>query len=258
VRTRNDRGRGEECVEEQRQRSRRTKSWALRRILALPLLALACTGGDGEGSSKGTPLAIPPTVRDSAGITIVENVEPQWAAGSEWRVGGLLTVIGEVPGDPAHELFRAREGTRQSNGDVAVGNSSNGEIRLFRQDGSHIRTVGSTGGGPGEFRGANAMRALQRVPGDTLIAWDIYAQRVSVFAPDGEFVRSFGLAGPAQQHFFGGIFADRSLQMVVYESSRDESSGTLPEGLNRRNTSLHHYGVDHSLSNSIRGIPGSD
>ena len=226
----------------------------------MSLVTLACSGGAewGRDRSDDTLLAAPPTIRDSAGVTIVENAEPQWAPGSEWQVGGLLTSIGEVTGEPAYELFRVLDATRQSDGTVAVGNSSTGEIRFFRQDGTFIRTVGSTGGGPGEFRGSRALRALRRVAGDTLVAWDIYGQSVSVFAPEGEFVRSFRLDGPAQQHFFAGIFGDRSILMRVFERGWEGPVDNLPEGLRRRNISLHYYGVDHTLTNSLRDIPDSD
>ena len=80
-------------------------------------------------------------------------------SGFEWRVGDRLTSIGEVHGDPSHELYRATTATRQTDGTVAVGLSSSGEIRFFRQDGTFVRTVGSTGGGPGSF-GVQALCGL--------------------------------------------------------------------------------------------------
>lgn len=229
-------------------------------MLTLSLLSAACSGGNEAGGqvSGGDLLPSPPVIRDSAGITIVENAEPQWAPGSEWQVGPLLTSIGDVPGDPAHELYRARDATRHSDGTVAVANSSNGEIRFFNADGSFLRTVGSTGGGPGEFRGASALRALTGVAGDTLIAWDIYGQLVSVFAPDGGFVRSFGLNGPAQQHFFAGSYGDGSLLLFVIEYPADEPIERMPEGIVPRKVTVHRYGVDHQLISSIREIPNTD
>lgn len=223
-----------------------------------PLLALACSGaGAGEGPD-GPPLATPPTIRDSAGVTIVENAEPQWGPGSEWEVGRLLTSIGETQGEAAFELFRAVDATRLSDGTVAVGNSSSGEIRFFAPDGTFIRTVGSKGGGPGEFRGANAIRALRRVDGDTLLAWDIYGQLVSEFAPDGTFVRSFSLEGPVGQHFFAGVLEDRSLLMYIFNFPPRERGEPLEEGVFRTPMTALHYGVDHRLIGSIPGIPETE
>jgi len=106
----------------------------------MPFLTAGCSGGSG---AKDPSLPIPPVVRDSAGVTIVENAEPQWAPGSEWRVGRVVTSIGEVQGDPAHELYRVSDATRLSDGTVVVGNSSSGEIRFFDQDGVFRRQVGS-------------------------------------------------------------------------------------------------------------------
>ena len=228
------------------------------RALWFLLVITACSGGAeaNRRSVERAAVATPPAIRDSAEITIVENVEPQWAPGSEWQVGDLLTSIGEVQGEPSHELYRALDATRQQDGTVAVGVSSSGEIRFFRQDGTFVRTVGSTGGGPGEFRGGMALRALRRVAGDTLVAWDIYGQTVSVFDPAGEFVRSFRLDGPAQQHFYAGIFSDRSLLMLVYHSTRASPNESLPEGILRPAIALHRYGVDHRLAHSHDGILG--
>lgn len=224
--------------------------------VSLVIPAWGCGGEAGADPSEG-PEPVPPVVRDSAGVLIVENSEPQWPLGTEWRVGELLSTIGTTQGEPPYELYRVLDATRLSDGTVAVGNSSTGEIRFFGEDGGFIRSVGSRGEGPGEFRGANALRALRRVEGDTLVAWDIYGQTVSLFSPDGGFVRSFQLKGPAQQHFFAGIFADRSLLMRVSEHG-PSNPGEIVEGLFRRDFTLHHYGRDHSLLNSFWGIEGSD
>jgi hypothetical protein len=165
----------------------------LRWVLSISLVTFACSGNGAADGSDNEALAASPTIRDSAGVTIVENAVPQWAPGSEWRVGELLTTVGEAEGDLNYELFRVLDATRLSDGTLALGNSSTGEIRFFDREGTFVRSVGSKGGGPGEFQGANALRALRRVAGDTLVAWDIYAQRISVFAPDGDFVRTFRL-----------------------------------------------------------------
>jgi hypothetical protein len=223
------------------------------------LLTLGCSGGgEGGGEAAAPPHRTPPIVRDSAGIPILENTEPQWAPGSEWQVGRVITSIGEVRGDPAHELFQALDATRLDDGTVVVGNSSSGELRFFDREGAFLRTVGSIGGGPGEFRGARALRAVTRVAGDTLITWDIYGRLVSVFAPDGRFVRSFSLDGPDQQHFFGGVFADRSLLMYVFEYPVSEPGEPIQEGVVRNPMTLFRYGVDHALACSIRGIQSSE
>lgn len=230
------------------------------RVVACGFLVAACACGeesDGRSVDDGG-VPVPPTVRDSAGIIIVENAEPQWATGTEWRIGELLTSIGEVQGDPSQELFRVTDATRQTDGTVAVGLSSSGEIRFFRQDGTFVRSVGTTGGGPGEFRGANALRDVRRVPGDSLLTWDLFGQTASIFDPEGEFVRSFQLDGPPQRHFFGGIFSDRSLFMLVYRPTGGESVESLPEGILRLEIDLHQYGADHRLANTHERILGSD
>lgn len=233
--------------------------WRCSVPLSLLLLVHGCspgteTDGGRRGSTQGTT---PPAIRDSAGITIVENAEPQWPSGSAWQVGGLVTSIGTATGDPEHELYQVLDATRLSDGTVVVGNSRSGEIRFFSEDGAFVRTVGSTGGGPGEFR-ADALRALSHVAGDTLIAWDIYAQSFSVFAPDGEFVRSFKLDGSQRQHSFAGIFEDRSVLMHVFDHTYSGPVEDMPEGIARTPMILYRYGLDHRLVSSIEGILYSD
>jgi hypothetical protein len=149
------------------------------------------------------------------------------------------------------------DATRQTDGTVAVANSSSGEIRFFDQDGVFLRQAGSVGGGPGEFR-TTGLRTVRRVAGDTLFTWDLLARRASVFGPDGAFVRSFSLDGPAQQHFFGGVFDDHSLLMYVFEHPSREPGEPIEEGVSRTPMTLHHYGMDHSLAASIRDIPGPE
>jgi hypothetical protein len=56
-----------------------------------------------------------------------------------------------------------------------------GEIRTFGPDGSHVRSVGGSGEGPGEF--SNSIR-LPRVVGDSVYAWDGRTRRLSLFVGD--------------------------------------------------------------------------
>lgn len=236
---------------------RNASLWSGPLLLWVTVITLSHLGCSRESGAEEPSLPPPPVVRDSAGVTIVENAEPQWAPGSEWKVGRVVTSIGKVQGEPAHELYQVLDATRQSDGTVAVGNSSNGEIRFFDREGAFLRKVGSVGGGPGEFQ-TTGLRTVRRVAGDTLFTWDLLGRRASVFGPEGAFVRSFSLDGPAQQHFFSGIFADRSLLMYVYEHAPQEPGVPIEEGVSRTPMTLHRYGTDHSLAGSIRDIPGSE
>jgi hypothetical protein len=232
--------------------------------MALGLLALACSspGEEGTGSGESDGPA-PPVVRDSAGITIVESSEPRWGEAPAWCVGELLTSIGTLEGEAPYQLYHALDATRLSDGTVVVGNSSSGELRFFDATGTFVRAVGNNDGGPGEFRGAHALRAVRRVPGDSLITWDIYAQRVSLFAPDGEFVRASRLDGPSAQHFFEGVLGDRSLVMKVFvlgdrslvmkvfDYGPDEDALLSQDGPARWKFYLLHYDAEYTLADTV-------
>jgi hypothetical protein len=60
-----------------------------------------------------------------------------------------------------------------------------GQIRFFSPEGEFLMSVGSKGGGPGEFQSASGLRVL---PGDTLEVWDENAYRTTWFGPDGELI----------------------------------------------------------------------
>ena len=77
---------------------------------------------------------------------------------------------------------------RLSSGDIAVAEGLAVEIRVFDDDGGHLRTFGRHGEGPGEF--AN-LWTIAELPGDTIVAIDPRGGRVSLFTSSGTFVRSF-------------------------------------------------------------------
>lgn len=130
-------------------------------------------------------------VRDSAGVTIVENALPLWPEGSGWRVADAPTLdIGVVDGEPAYQFFRVAGAERMADGRIAVANAGTSEVRFFDSEGRFLSATGGKGGGPGEFEG---LGWLHSAPGDSLLAYDWLSRRVSVLAPSGEFARSFVL-----------------------------------------------------------------
>jgi hypothetical protein len=125
------------------------------------------------------------SVRDSAGVQIVENEDHPAAVG----LGARVYRIGSVEGPGS--LYRVRHVFLTPDGGVAVVESSTNSIKFFGRDGSPIRSIGGTGRGPGEFTG---LWYASLGPADTIIAFDIAGSTsVSVFDPAGAFVRSFPL-----------------------------------------------------------------
>lgn len=151
-------------------------------------ILLATTVSACEGD-RGAPDADLVTVRDSAGIEIVENLGPIWGAGEGWTVSPEPNLLlGAVASDdPAFEFSRIAGATRLSDGRIVVVEGLTAEIRWFDAEGRHLATRGGRGGGPAEF---NAAFSLHRLPGDTILVEDRPRIRHVLFGPDMEFARA--------------------------------------------------------------------
>ncbi len=177
------------------------------------LLAGALVGSTAACGSGDAPAA-QPAVRDSAGIRVVENASPAWTAATAWRPSARpVTTIGVVSGEAAHQLNGVVAAVRMSDGRIVVANGGTRELRFFTPEGTHIRTVGRRGEGPGEFR---FLRQLARLAGDTLVAADLSPGRMLRFDGTGEFL------GMSQQRIASSevpiILPDASLLLPFYES----------------------------------------
>ena len=154
----------------------------------------ACSGGPGGGGGDGAG-GLRSTVRDSAGVTIVENGRPPLDSRLGWRIGSEPAVtIGTAGGDPAYELFGVGGVMRLADGRIVVANAGTGELRLYDSAGVHLESWGGRGDGPGEF-GAMAPGGVEPWPGDSLMATDSFSSRISIFSADGTFGRVLRLQG---------------------------------------------------------------
>ena len=130
-------------------------------VVAVALLSSACAN-DGRAPS---PVFV---TRDSAGIEIVENGAPTHPGVATWSLSEQpLAVIGANEDEPGHQLTEVVGAFRLNDGRIVVGDRGSGEVRIFDEDGRHLRSVGGQGKGPGEFR---LLVAVDRMPGDTVVA----------------------------------------------------------------------------------------
>ena len=161
----------------------RMKAPALAALLILVPLACQQDRGDGAGLRA--------SVRDSAGINIVENERPPEGSRLGWRIGPEPTAsIGEVEGEEPYMLHGAFDATRLPDGRIVVANLGSNELRVFDAFGTHLASWGGRGEGPGEFM---ELTRVEPWPGDSILAWYSHGYSVSVLDTDGNFARSFSL-----------------------------------------------------------------
>lgn len=132
-------------------------------------------------------------------------------------------------------------------GGMIVADGGMANIRFFGSDGSLIRTVGRSGGGPGEYQ---QLAALFRGPADSLYAFDFNGSRVSVLNRDGTFVRSMVLSPPpaaAGRPELSGILDNGQLIVDLYLNGGDGK----PDG-----HQIWRYNADGSPDAQRATLPG--
>ncbi|MGH7445961.1 MAG: hypothetical protein ACRELT_00275, partial [Longimicrobiales bacterium] len=122
-------------------------------LLCGSALLAACGAGD---------VATPPaTVRDSAGIAIVENVYPDSAAVQWWTLEQPPRLdIGGAQAEEAYSVYQVGGALRLSDDRIVVTNGGAADVRYYSADGEHVRTSGRRGDGPGEFQRPQQVLAL--------------------------------------------------------------------------------------------------
>jgi hypothetical protein len=216
----------------------------------VPLL-LWCGALVGCAPEGDTSPAAAVSVRDSAGIEIVEVRNPFWGPGDGWTLGrDPILEIGRVDGAEPYQLFRVAGAFRLGNGSILIVNRGTQELRWFDPRGQHVRSVGGPGGGPGEFDSLFGAGAL----GDTVHAHDFRTARITVFDSAGAVVRTVQLEEVPP------------LPIEVWPSAEGYIAWIIdaPESLNpeltyhRRLARYVAYDRDGAVRRSITEMPGTE
>jgi hypothetical protein len=181
---------------------------------SLFLMGLAACGGDSKELV---------TVTDSAGISLTLN-EGLPKTFAELDSEPVLSLGGSDVSGPT-QFFRIQNIHVDSKHRLWVADGQSAEIRIFRPDGSHWKTVGGIGEGPGEFRG---IRLLGSFHGDSVAVWDNALARLTVLNEEGDLVRTQQTPsgeGPSIRGF--DVFDDGSLLGQV---PRIISAGSVEAG----------------------------
>jgi hypothetical protein len=208
--------------------------------------------GLGLHGCQGEPASPTHMVRDSAGVTIVESLDPAWRAGLGWRVAETPSVsIGVTGGDPRYELFQPRSALKLSDGRIVIGNNGTREIRYYDAAGTHLLDVGGRGGGPGEF---GRLDWVGKLPGDSVFVYDQTLRRITVFDPAGDHIRDISLQ-QRDTRFFpvvrGRLSEDTYLGALTLRRNNDD----LPTGLVRDSVMLLSFDGWGQLLDTIGVFP---
>jgi len=174
----------------------------IRVVVAAALLLCGC----GDGSSP----------RGNVGASdapVVENTVQHPGEGVAWTVSRAPVLsIGGDEGEGAYTLTGVAGAVRLSDGRVVVADKGSQVLHVFDARGTHLRSIGREGGGPGEFR---AIENLALLRGDSIAVWDPRLRRVSVFDPTGQLAREVSPAGLGLFPRFIGVLGDGSFVLTA-------------------------------------------
>jgi hypothetical protein len=193
------------------------------------------------------------SVRDSAGIRIVESARPAWEDGTEWTVAAEAVVsIGVAEGDSTQILDRVVDARLIGSDTVLVVDGGSSQLRWYGADGRLLRSVGRQGAGPGEFSRYGPGRLCVLGDGDLLVA-DPIQQRAHVFTRTGAFAATLAVRLDAAFPSVQGCFADGTL--LGWHS--EQGPERIPGRVNPMTFVWTRLGGDGSTQGELARLPGA-
>ncbi len=201
-------------------RARHTTTRALAAFVLPLAVAVAGCGAEGAGgaAAAGGAGGTDATVRDSAGIRIVENRDSAWTEATRWRLAESPDFVigsfdGSAPGTDFGDVVQARAmGDR-----VVVTDMTSPGFRVFDETGTFVEQLGRRGEGPTEIQYAIEWDVLGT---DTIVVWAL-SKTVVFDAASGEASSYAPGAPPVEADTFEGLGAD--FQWMVRGWFRDGS-----------------------------------
>lgn len=176
--------------------------FAVRVVLGAALLLCGCGDRPPPHGNTGVPEA-----------PVVENTAPYEGEGATWTVSrSPLLSIGGDDGEGSYTLTGVAGAVRLSDGRVVVADKGSQVLHVFDARGTHLRSIGREGGGPGEFRAVENVALLR---GDSIAVWDPRLRRVSVFDHTGQLAHEVSPAGLGLFPRFIGVLGDGSFVLTA-------------------------------------------
>ncbi|MFV1987435.1 MAG: hypothetical protein ACC682_09135 [Gemmatimonadota bacterium] len=220
----------------------------MRWITVSAMALAACGDAEPTPSSAGS-------VRDSAGITIVENTIDTASARTGWAVDPTPTLtVGGLDAAEGEQFFSIAGARRLEDGRLAVVDGGSAELRVYAATGELVQTFGAKGEGPGEFM---QPRLVGVFGADSLIVYDSQLRRVSILNPDDGFVRSYTVGTEGGGYPLAiGVTADGGLAMgggMFFSSESDFQAGAQ-----RANSRYVILSPDGSVRGDLGEVPAAE
>jgi hypothetical protein len=192
------------------------------------------------------------TVRDSAGVQIVENgASGAWTPATAWTIADTPSLsLGDDETDSTTIFSLVRSTARLGDGRIVVANYGTRQLRFYDSNGRFLKAVGGLGKGPGEF---NWLGKALRTDGDSLILWDPNNARLSVLDSSGRFVRSVPLQRGQGVSFPDPFGRSSDGALIGQIGSRSSNVGAV-----RGNAIFVRYGPDLLPIDTIAERPGTE
>lgn len=151
----------------------------LRLVQAATLVVALCLPGDARAQSVDRPTA---SVRDSAGVRIVESAVPDTTGPPLWRLADEPSVsIGRTEGPREYVLERVIRPIRTERGYVVIA-SGGSELRFYDRAGRWITTVGGPDDPDVSFGG---VRWISEIPGERILVFDSVGGELVILSTEG-------------------------------------------------------------------------
>ena len=132
---------------------------------------------------------------DSAGVRLITYDLTDVSVPTHRIVAGHDLQIGETDGAPEYTFSRIADLALASDGSIIVSDGIAQEIRVYDAAGTHRRTIGEAGQGPGEFATTPTIAGLSD---DTLFTFDSRSNRLTSYTlADGRLVEMLSLRSEA-------------------------------------------------------------
>lgn len=183
-------------------------------VLVLALALGGCDSGD------------PPVPADDAGSDTRQIPSASFRLSDEPEVA-----IGVADGRPEHELFEVAGAARLADGSIVIYESGAFRLQKFGPDGEHLWSRGQAGEGPGDF-GMFAQLLVPCTSDRTVLVYEPYARRMTVFDGDGALLRTYPFAfqesspyditcAPGGRLVFSGWGRERPSEPGPYRTTAD-------------------------------------